>query len=63
MRTSVEIIQVSDLSWYLRISAIDEAGVVIVNTLIPFKRYIYAEQTAQLLQLHVDNVKEYQWVG
>lgn len=57
MRSIVEIIQLSDSSWYLQIVLIDQSDVVTVNTLIPFDRYIYAREAAWLLKLEVNNVR------
>jgi hypothetical protein len=57
MRSSIEIVQVSDGTWYLQFLSINELGEVNVDTLMPFTRYIYAKHAAQLLQLHVDNVR------
>jgi hypothetical protein len=63
MRTSIEIVQVSDGMWYLQFLSIDESGVINVDRSIPCSRYIYAERMAQILQLHVDMVRRYQWVN
>jgi hypothetical protein len=62
MRSSVEIIQLSDGSWFLQfISTNEENEHQVVS--IPFERYVFAEQAAQTLRVHVDKVRRYEWAS
>jgi hypothetical protein len=60
MRSRVEIVQVSDLSWYLCFMISDDTDVPIMNTLIPFQRLIYALNAARALQIHVDTIRGFE---
>lgn len=57
MQPIIEIIQLSDGSWYLQFLFIDASGVTTMNKLIPFERYIYAREAAWMLKLEVTTVR------
>ncbi len=59
MKRLVEVFQISDGTWYLRIACIDtDTGVLIVNTLIPCLRLVTAIDTASMLQVHIGNIAD-----